>query len=145
MEAGSARRKHATATALVLAAALGGCASWQSEGPPDPDKPYQLTLREVPAPDVLDLDAQAVRDQPDGAAGLWAVVPKLARPERARVVNSGTRAEVVVALFRGGRPGQPVRLSNEAADALEIEAGPVEIRLTAVREKPLISTTHDRF
>ena len=62
-----------------------------------------------------------MRDRADGAAGLWAVVPGLTRPERARIVNLDTGDETVVALF-AGRPG-PVRLSNEAADALGIDGG----------------------
>ena len=61
-----------------------------------------------------------MRDAPDGAAGLWAAVRGLPRPERAEVVNPQNRRKVVVALFAAPRGGPDIRLSNAAADALGI-------------------------
>ena len=84
-----------------------------------------------------------MRDGPDGAAGLWAAVRGLPRPERAEVVNTRNRRKVVVALFAAPGGGPDIRLSNAAADALGItEATPV--RITALRSEAQIDTTKGR-
>jgi hypothetical protein len=126
---------------LLLVALLAACA-----GPgaaPDVERPLRLRFEEVPAPDAFSLEASAVRDRAADAGGFWAVVPGLPRPERALVVNLGTGAETVVALF-AGRAG-PVRLSNDAAEALGIADGPASVRVTALRSRPAFDTTIGRF
>ena len=128
---------------LVLMAMLLGC-SGPHDTPPDSDQPLRVRLEEAPAPEVLSIEVTAIRDRPKGAAGLWAVVGGLAHPERASVINLDTRDEVVVALFRG-RPGQPIRLSNEAADALGMDAGPADVRVTALRNRAALDTTGSSF
>ena len=136
------RSRWSRGVALVLVATLAGCAP---EGaPPDADRSFRLSFEDAPVPAAFSLEGPAVRDRAEGAAGLWAVVSGLPRPERARVANLATEAETIVALF-AGRAGQPIRLSNEAADALGIEAGPVPVRVTALRSRPAIDTTGGRF
>ena len=123
-------------------ATLAGCA--RQGGPADAERPLRLSFEDQPAPAAFSLEAPAVRDRPGGAGGLWAVVPGLSRPERARAVNLATGAEAVVALFAGGAAGR-IRLSNAAADALGIAAQPVAVRVTALRSRPSIATTRGRF
>jgi hypothetical protein len=137
-----ARRSRSVGAALVVVATLAGCAR-QGGGAPDAERPFRLSFEDRPAPVAFSLEAPAVRDRPGGAGGLWAVVPGLPRPERARVVNLATGAEAVVALFAGGPAG--IRLSNRAADALGIAAEPVPVRVTALRSRPSIATTGGRF
>ncbi len=136
----TARRRNRKGV-LLLVALLGACA--RPGAAPDAERPLRLSFEEAPAPDAFSLEAPAVRDRADGAAGLWAVVPGLTRPERARIVNLDTGDETVVALF-AGRPG-PVRLSNEAADALGIDGDRASVRVTALRSRATLDTTRGRF
>jgi hypothetical protein len=117
---------------LCLVLLAGACARQE---PAEPQGAFALRFEDRPAPGAFDRRTTAVRDSPDGAAGYWAAVPALPRPERAEVVRlEGRRTSVVVALFaaRGGA-GDPVRLSGEAADALGIDDAPVPVRITALR------------
>ena len=75
--------------------------------------------RIAPAPGAFLLEGEAARDGPDGAAGLWAAVGGLPRPERALIVNTATGARSWWPSFAAGA-GPPIRLSNAAADALGI-------------------------
>jgi hypothetical protein len=127
---------------LAAAALVAGCAGPEARAP-DADRPFRLRFEEAAAPGAFSLEASAVRDRDGGAAGLWAVVPGLPRPERALIVNLETGAETVVALFAGG--AGPVRVSNEAADALGIGAGPAPVGVTALRSRPSIDTTRGRY
>lgn len=117
---------------LILALALAGCGFGGEPGPPE-----RLGFEDRLAPEAFEREAPAVRDAPDGAAGLWAAVPDLPRPERALVLNIANGDEVEVALF-AGRRGTPVRLSVEAAEALGIGDDPVNVRITALRRQPKI-------
>ena len=136
----TARRRNRKGV-LLLVALLGACA--RSGAAPDAERPLRLSFEEAPAPDAFSLEAPAVRDREGGAGGFWAVVPGLTRPERARIVNLDTGDETVVALF-AGRPG-PVRLSNEAADALGIDGDRASVRVTALRSQATLDTTRGRF
>jgi hypothetical protein len=113
-------------------------------GAPDPDRPLRISFEDAAAPAAFSREGPAVRDRDGGAEGLWAVVGGLPRPERARVVNLETGDEAVVALF-AGPAGQPIRLSNAAADALGIGGRAVPVRVTALRSRPAIDTTGGRF
>jgi hypothetical protein len=128
--------------AVALMAALAGCAPPGSEAP-DPDRPMQLRFEDRPDPAAFEREGAAVRDAPKGAAGLWAAVPGLPRPERAVVVLLATGDEVEVALYRSA--GSVIRLSGEAADALGIGAEPVRVRVTVLRRHPSLDTTSGRF
>lgn len=125
---------------LALAVALGGCA------PPERQASDGLRLRfeDQEVPGAFSMEGTAVRDRLDGAAGLWASVPGLKRPERALVENPATGRTVVVALYSGGRGGA-VRLSGQAAERLGVEDRPVTVRITALRQAPQIDTTTGRF
>lgn len=119
-------------TALLLAVpVLSGCGSREEE-----ETGMRLRFEDQAEPGVFQREGRAVRDDPDGADGLWAAVPGLPRPERAEIVNLDTGDKATVALFRG--PGDGIRLSNAAADALGIAAAPVPVRVTALRSVPEI-------
>lgn len=132
---------------LLVLLALAGCGR-QVDGPPDPEKPLQLRIEDVAAPSVFQREGVAVLDKPKGAAGLWATVRGLPRPERAEVVNLATGATVDVALFTT-RSGPDIRLSHEAAAALGISDDTTRVRVTVLRSKPVIDnnkrTTKSRF
>ena len=121
---------------------LAACAGPGTEAP-DAERPFRLRFEDAPAPAAFGLEAAAVRDRAGGAEGLWAVVPGLPRPERATLVNLETGDETEVALFAGG--AGPIRVSNEAADAVGIGADPVPVRVTALRRRPSLDTTMGRF
>ena len=127
--------------AIVLTALLAACGDRGAA--PDPDKPMHLRFEDAADPAAFSLEAPAVRGGAEGAAGLWAAVPGLNRPERARLVNPATGAAVVVALF--ARRDGPIRLSAEAADALGIGDRPATVRVTALRSRPELDTTTGRF
>jgi hypothetical protein len=129
--------------ACVALAALGACALLP-DGPPE-DQGLRLKVEDRAEPGVYSREGPAVRDAPDGSPGLWAAVVDLPRPERALVVNPATRSEVVVALFAARQGSPAIRLSNEAADALGIGAGPARVRITALRRELEIDTTGGRF
>ena len=118
--------------ALVLLAAA--CVQ-----PPAPDEEgVRIRFEDRAAPSAFAWSGPALRDARGGAAGLWAAVPGLPRPERAEVVNLDTGAKVTVALFRSS--GAAIRISNAAADALGIGAAAVRVRVTAVRSVPEIES-----
>ena len=84
-----------------------------------------------------------MRDDPDGAAGLWVAVRGLPRPERAEVVNTRNRRKVVVALFAapGSGPDDPPLQRGRRRPRIT-EATPV--RITALRREAQIDTTKGR-
>lgn len=130
----------ARVAALVLACGLAACGQPGARGPDPGPGSLALSFEDAPEPGVFLIEAPARRDRPDGAAGLWAAVRGLARPERAEAVNLATGARVTVALYRAGGSGPAIRLSNEAADALGVEEAPVNVRITALRRRPVIAT-----
>lgn len=133
--------KAARIAALSLAVLLPACERLGagSEARDDGDV-FSLSFEDRPQPGVFVLQAPAVRDAGDGAAGLWAAVDGLDRPERAEAVNLDTGDVVALALYRASRAGAAIRLSNEAADALGVGDEPVNIRITALRRKPVVAT-----
>ena len=136
------RRWQGRGAAIVLVAALAGCAG-PGDAPPEAGRPFGLRFDDRPVPAAFVFEGPAVRDRAGGADGLWAVVPRLPRPERARIVNLRTGDDSVVALFAG--PAGPVRLSNAAADAIGIAEKPVPVQVTALRSRPALDTTSGRF
>jgi rare lipoprotein A (peptidoglycan hydrolase) len=106
----------------------------------------QIRFEDKPEPEAFALEAEAVRDAPEGADGLWAAVAGLPRPERALVVNASNGRKVVVALFKAPRgTATPIRISNAAADALRMGDAPAEVRVTALRREAKVRTTGSRF
>jgi hypothetical protein len=120
--------------ALGLTVVLAACGPAGAPGT-DPGA-MSISFEDRAEPGAFEREGTAVRDGEGGAGGLWATVPGLPRPERARIVNLDTRAEATVALFDAG--GGSIRLSNEAADALGIGARPTPVRITALRRLPQI-------
>jgi hypothetical protein len=122
--------------ALAMAAALAACG--RPGGTESADR-LRLSFEDRAEPEAFTLEAAAVRDGPDGSAGLWAAVRGLRQAERGLVVADGDR-RVVVALFPA-RPRDPdIRLSNAAADALGLGAEPERVSVTALRRAPRLDT-----
>lgn len=135
-----ARRAPALAIrAAGLAAALAACAPVQdTAASPEPTATVAglpFRFEQVLAPKVYARSGPATIAPGKPAPGLWAAVPGLARAEHGRVTNPATGAAVDVALFRGGGT---IRLSPDAAKALEIGARPVQVQVTALRREPRI-------
>jgi hypothetical protein len=124
---------------LLVLALLAACGRADAPAPGE----VRLRFEDRAEPRAFSRAGPAVRDRPEGAAGLWAAVRGLPRPERALVENPANGKEVVVALFAAS--GSPdIRLSNAAADALGItDTAPV--RITALRSEPRLDTTAGRF
>jgi hypothetical protein len=135
------RRRHRR-IGLTLVALLAACGHPGGEGRRDG---LRLSFEDREEPAVFAREGPAVRDGPDGAAGLWAAVRGLPRPERAQVRNPATGATVVVALFAAGPSAPEIRLSNAAAEALGIGETPVPVSITALRSEPIVDTTSGRF
>jgi hypothetical protein len=123
-------------------AVLTACGRPHGEAPPA-EGAMRLSFEDRPEPAAFAREGPAVRDGPEGSAGLWAAVRGLPRPERAVVENPANGTEVVVALFAASA-GPGIRLSNEAADALNITGG-ATVRITALRRELQIDTTTGRF
>jgi hypothetical protein len=124
---------------LLVLALLAACGRADAPAPGE----VRLRFEDRAEPQAFSRAGPAVRDRPEGAAGLWAAVRGLPRPERALIENPANGKDVVVALFAAS--GSPeIRLSNAAADALGItDTAPV--RITALRSQPRIDTTGGRF
>jgi hypothetical protein len=137
------RRGGADGVGLLALALLAGACGLRQPA----DAGMQIRFEDHAEPGVFERTGTAQRDKPDGAPGMWAAVPGLPRPERAEIVKLDTGDKAVVALFRTG--GGTIRLSNEAADAVGVTAGPTKVRVTAVRSLPEIAygrvTTSGRF
>jgi len=128
--------------ALLLLALLAACGRAGAPAPGEGE--LRLRFEDRAAPAAFSRAGEAVRDGPAGAAGAWAAVRGLPRPERALVENLANGATVVVALFAAPGGGPEIRLSNAAAEVLGItQAAPV--RITALRSQPQIVTTESRF
>lgn len=131
--------------AIGMAAAAAFLAACAAPGAPAGAAPpgggvLQLSFEDVLAPAAFTRDGPAEADAADGAAGFWAVVPGLPRPERARVENLATGATTTVALYVGrANPRGAIRLSGAAAEALGVGAAPVRVRVTALRREPRIA------
>ena len=106
--------RTARAAALVLATGLAACGQPRAGGPEPDQGGLALSFEDARAPGAFLLEAPAQRDAPDGAAGRWAAVRGLTRPERAEAVNLATGARVDVALYRAGGSAPAIRLSNAA-------------------------------
>lgn len=124
---------------MALAALLWACAPGEEvrDGDPAGAGSVRLSFEDALVPAAFSREGLAVADAPGGAAGFWAVVPGLPRPERAQVVNLSTGAEATVALYTGGAGS--IRLSGAAAEALGIATTPTRVRVTAVRREPRIA------
>lgn len=133
------RRLGATGrAAAALLCLLAACTEIPPARPPGEAAPLAIAFQDKAEPGAFSLEAIGRRDRPKGAQGLWAIVPRLRRAERAEVTNLETGAKATVALFAGSVPAGEVRLSNAAAELLGIGSVPVRVRLTAVRREPVL-------
>ncbi len=136
------RRDGIIAAALAIALVMSGCARGGGaarDGAPPAEGALQLSYATVPAPQAFSRDGAAVADDPEGAAGLWAIVPGLPRPERGLVVNVATGVGSEAALLGGrGGPGGAFRLSGALALAIGVGDQPARVRVTALRREPRI-------
>jgi hypothetical protein len=134
--------RRSGARVLAVLAVLAACG--REDSPPTAEGALRLTFEDRAEPAVFSREGTAIRDDPKGAAGLWAAVRGLPRPERALVENPANGRKVNVALFSASPSGPDIRLSNEAADALGI-TDPATVRITALRSELQIDTTKGRF
>ncbi len=98
--------------------------------------PQEAQASEVEAPEVFQLNAQALWDGRPSLGGVWVAAPNVTDPERVVIRHADTGAEVVGALFRRERenPGPPIQVSSDAAAALGLIAGqPAPVSITALR------------
>lgn len=121
---------------LALAIACAGCALVQAPERDGVPGAIAISFETQASPQAFFVEGPAVSDGPDGVPGYWAAVPRLPRPERAKIVNLDTGASVEAALFAGGRAGAPIRLSGAVAETLRIGADPAPVRITALRREP---------
>ncbi len=129
--------------ALVLLAVLTACGRPDGEAPPA-EGAMRLSFEDRPEPAAFAREGPAVRDGPEGSAGLWAAVRGLPRPERALVENPANGAEVVVALFAASAgPGDPPLQRSRRRP--EDRRGGATVRITALRRELQIDTTKGRF
>ncbi len=138
------RRRRPLGPGILALALLAGCAQTVPEAGGKGGGGYRIAFEDRQAPGAYSVEGMAVSGRRDGAAGLWATVSGLKRPERAEVENLGNGRTVVVALFSGGRAGT-VGLSWQAADSLGIGDRPVRVRVTALRQAPRLDTTSGGF
>jgi len=124
----------------AIAATLTACAPTENPTEGDAAGALRLSFEDVLAPAAFAREGPAMVDAAGGAAGLWAVVPELPRPERARVVNLASGAEATVALFAGATgPNGAIRISAAAGQALGVGTTPTRVRITALRREPRIA------
>lgn len=99
-----------------------------------------LQERDVEAPDIFNATDLAIWDGRPSFGGVWVAYPGNQQPERVNIRNVENGNSVVGALFKReeDNPGPPIRLSSDAAQALEIEPGtPARLTITALRREPI--------
>jgi hypothetical protein len=129
------RSRLAAFLIAALAAAPSACAVLIADPDADADG-IRLSFEDVLAPSAYRREAPGRPAPPGAAAGFWAVVPDLPRPERARVENMTTGAATVVSLYGGG--GATILVSRAAAEAIGLGPDGAQVRATALRRKPRI-------
>lgn len=103
----------------------------------------RLVDRDVEAPEVFQVSAEALWDGRPSLGGVWVASPEARDPERVILRNPANGKFVIGALFRRERdnPGPPLQISSDAADALGILAGqPAVIDVTALRREEVALT-----
>jgi cell division septation protein DedD len=103
----------------------------------------RLVDRDVEAPEVFQVSAEALWDGRPSLGGVWVASPDARDPERVILRNPANGKFVIGALFRRERdnPGPPLQISSDAADALGILAGqPAVIDVTALRREEVALT-----
>lgn len=103
-----------------------------------PQKSTRLVDRDVEAPQVYQVSADALWDGRPSLGGVWVASADVKDPERVIMRNPANGKFVIGALFRRERdnPGPPLQISSDAAEALGLLAGqPGKISVTALRRE----------
>lgn len=103
-----------------------------------PQKSTRLVDRDVEAPQVYQVSADALWDGRPSLGGVWVASVDVKDPERVIMRNPANGKFVIGALFRRERdnPGPPLQISSDAAEALGLLAGqPGKISVTALRRE----------
>lgn len=103
-----------------------------------PQKSTRLVDRDVEAPQVYQVSADALWDGRPSLGGVWVASVDVKDPERVIMRNPANGKFVIGALFRRERdnPGPPLQISSDAAEALGLLAGqPGKITVTALRRE----------
>jgi cell division septation protein DedD len=106
----------------------------------------RLVDRDVEAPQVFQVNDDALWDGRPSLGGVWVASPDATDPERVILRNPGNGKFVIGALFRRERinPGPALQISSDAAAALDILAGrPTKINVTALRREEIKAETPD--
>ncbi len=136
-------RATAGAVSLLALAALAGCVAGTSPAGPAGTatarpEGVKLVDRDVEAPEVFQVNDQALWDGRPSLGGVWVASPDATDPERVILRNPANGKFVIGALFRreAFNPGPPLQLSSDAAEALGLLAGaPAKISVTALRRE----------
>ncbi len=106
----------------------------------------RLVDRDVEAPQVFQVNDDALWDGRPSLGGVWVASPDAKDPERVILRNPANGKFVIGALFRRERinPGPALQISSDAAAALGILAGaPSKINVTALRREEAEAETPD--
>lgn len=138
---------QAAADGAATPAAEGAAATTAAAAPAvAPAKSARIVDRDVEAPEVFQVTAEALWDGRPSLGGVWVASPDTKDPERVVMRNTQNGKFVIGALFRRERdnPGPPLQISSDAADALGILAGQtVPISVTALRRDEAPVTAPD--
>lgn len=129
-----------TALALLAACQAGGTGSGTTAATTATGdaRSTKIVTRDVEAPDVFNVTAEALWDGRPSLGGVWVASDKATDPERVILRNPANGKFVIGALFRreAFNPGPPLQISSDAAAALGMMAGaPAPISVTALRRE----------
>ena len=130
-----------TAVALLAGCQLGGAGG--GTGPAATTatgdaRSTRIVTRDVEAPSVFNVTAEALWDGRPSLGGVWVASDKATDPERVILRNPANGKFVIGALFRreAFNPGPPLQISSDAAAALGMMAGaPATVSVTALRRE----------
>jgi len=106
----------------------------------------RLVDRDVEAPQVFQVNDDALWDGRPSLGGVWVASPDAKDPERVILRNPSNGKFVIGALFRRERinPGHKLQLSSDAAaDFGMLEGAPAKINVTALRREEAKAETPD--
>ena len=130
-----------TATMLALSACEDGSnfAPLASLRQSDPQgESIDIVERDVEKPEIFSQRDMALWDGRPSFGGVWVALPGNVQPERVSVTNVDNGKSVLGALFKREEqnPGPPIRLSSDAAAALDVVPGqPTLVAVTVVRRE----------
>lgn len=135
------RMALATTAVVFLAACQGGGAGTGGTAATTATgnaRATKIVTRDVEAPAVFNVTAEALWDGRPSLGGVWVASDKATDPERVILRNPANGKFVIGALFKreAFNPGPPLQISSDAAAALGMMAGaPGTISVTALRRE----------